>query len=128
MSLSKEALELIQENAVAAAGIQLPALGKVAVVPQNFNVVDLERYQAGRNRFRGTYSTHSLADYSAYVVERAVPAARGFIDQDSMSCIVLFNIGTAEVPGHADDRAVLRLKASAAFAAVQAARAWCRRP
>ncbi|MBF8646843.1 DUF2303 family protein [Pseudomonas pudica] len=120
MSLSKEAIELIQENAVAAAGIQLPALGQVAVLPQNFNVVDLERYQAGRNRFRGTYSTHSLADYSAYVVERAAPAARGFIDQDNMSCIVLFNIGTADDPGHADDRAVLRLKASAAFAAVQA--------
>lgn len=65
MSLSKEALELIQENAVAAAGIQLPALGQVAVLPQNFNVVDLERFQAGRNRFRGTFSTHSLADYSA---------------------------------------------------------------
>ncbi|EKT4480199.1 DUF2303 family protein [Pseudomonas putida] len=120
MSLSKEALELIQANAVTAAGIELPALGKVAVLPQNFNVVDLECFQAGRTRFRGTFSTHSLADYTAYVVERAAPAARGFIDQDSMSCIVLFNIGTAEEPGHADDRAVLRLKASAAFAAVQA--------
>ncbi|WJO31010.1 DUF2303 family protein [Pseudomonas monteilii] len=120
MSLSKEALELIQENTIAAVGRDLPALGPVVVVPQNFNVVDLERYQEGRNRFRGTYSTHSLADYSAYIVERAAPAARGFIDQDNMSCIVLFNIGTAEEPGHADDRAVLRLKASAAFAAVQA--------
>ncbi len=119
MSLSKEAIELIQENAIAAAGRNLPALGPVVVVPQNFNVVDLERYQEGRNRFRGTYATHSLADYSAYVVERAAPAARGFIDQDNMSCIVLFNIGTADDPGHADDRAVLRLKASAAFAAVQ---------
>ncbi|MFQ6574168.1 DUF2303 family protein [Pseudomonas sp. UM16] len=120
MSLSKEALELIQENTIAAVGRELPALGQVAIVPQNFNVVDLERYQEGRNRFRGTYSTHSLADYSAYVVERAAPAARGFIDQDNMSCIVLFNIGTPDEPGHADDRAVLRLKASAAFAAVQA--------
>ena len=120
MSLSKEALELIQENTIAAVGRDLPALGPVVVVPQNFNVVDLERYQEGRNRFRGTYSTHSLADYSTYVVERAAPAARGFIDQDAMSCVVLFNIGTADNPGHADDRAVLRLKASAAFAAVQA--------
>lgn len=32
----------------------------------------------------------------------------------------MFNLGTPEEPGHADDRAVLRLKASAAFAAVQA--------
>lgn len=120
MSLSKEALELIQEQTIAAVGRDVPALGPVVIVPQNFNVVDLERYQEGRNRFRGTFSTHSLADFSAYVVERAAPAARGFIDQDAMSCIVLFNLGTPEEPGHADDRAVLRLKASAAFAAVQA--------
>lgn len=120
MSLSKEALELIQENTIAAVGRDLPALGPVVVVPQNFNVVDLERYQEGRNRFRGTFSTHSLADFSAYVVERSAPAARGFIDQDAMSCVVLFNLGTPEEPGHADDRAVLLLKASAAFAAVQA--------
>ncbi len=81
MSLSKEALELIQENAIAAAGRDVPAQGPVVIVPQNINVVDLERYQAGRNHYRGTYATHSLADYSAYVVERAAPAARGFIDQ-----------------------------------------------
>lgn len=120
MSLTKETLELIQETAIAAVGRDLPALGPVVVVPQNFNVVDLERYQEGRNRFRGTYSTHSLVDFGAYVVERSAPDARGFIDQDAMSCVVLFNIGTPDQPGHADDRAVLRLKASAAFAAVQA--------
>ena len=120
MSLSKEALELIQEQTIAAVGRDVPALGPVVIVPQNFNVVDLERYQEGRNRFRGTYSTHSLADFSAYVVERAAPNARGFIDQEAMSCTVLFNLGTPDQPGHADDRAVLRLKPSAAFAAVQA--------
>lgn len=120
MSLSKEALELIQEQIIAAVGRDVPALGPVVIVPQNFNVVDLERYQEGRNRFRGTFSTHSLADFSGYVVDRAAPAARGFIDQDAMSCVVLFNLGTPEEPGHADDRALLRLKGSAAFAAVQA--------
>lgn len=120
MSLSKEALELIQETTIAAVGRDLPALGPVVVVPQHFNVVDLERYQEGRNRFRGTYSTHSLVDFGAYVVERAEPDARGFIDQDAMTCVLLFNLGTPDLPGHADDRAVLRLKPSAAFAAVQA--------
>lgn len=119
MSLSKEAVQLITDNALAAAGKELPTNTPTVLVPDSATVIDLERFQAGRSRFRGTYSTHSLADYSAYVVERAAPAARGFIDQDNMSCIVLFNIGTPDDPGHADDRAVLRLKASAAFAAVQ---------
>lgn len=120
MSLSKEALQLITDNALAAAGKALPTNTPTVLVPDSATVIDLERFQAGRSRFRGTYSTHSLADFTAYVVERAASDAKGFIDQDAMSCVVLFNIGTPANPGHADDRAVLRLKASAAFAAVQA--------
>ncbi|MDH0640654.1 YfdQ family protein [Pseudomonas sp. GD03860] len=120
MSLSKEAIQLITDNALLAAGKALPTNTLAILVPESANVVDLERFQAGRSRFRGTYSTHSLADFSAYVVARAAPDARGFIDQDAMTCAVLFNLGTPIAPGHADDRAVLRLKASAAFAAVQA--------
>ncbi|WP_367239102.1 DUF2303 family protein [Pseudomonas fulva] len=120
MSLSKEALQLIIDDALAAAGKQLDTHSPVALVPDGAKIVDLERFQDHRNRFRGTYSTHSLADFGAYVVERSAAAARGFIDQDAMSCTVLFNLGTPDQPGHADDRAVLRLKASAAFAAVQA--------
>lgn len=120
MSLTKEALQLIADQALAAAGKALPTAIPTAIVPDSSTVIDLERFQLGRTRFRGTYSTHSLADFGAYVVERSAPAARGFIDQDAMSCTVLFNLGTPDQPGHADDRAVLRLKPSAAFAAVQA--------
>ena len=120
MSLTKEALQHIADQALAAAGKELPTNSPTVLVPDSATVIDLERFQLLRSRFRGTYSTHSLADFGAYVVERSAPNARGFIDQDAMSCIVLFNIGTPDEPGHADDRAVLRLKASAAFAAVQA--------
>lgn len=120
MSLTKEALQLITDQALAAAAKALPTAIPTAIVPDSSTVIDLERFQLGRTRFRGTYSTHSLADFGAYVVERSAPAARGFIDQDAMSCTVLFNLGTPDQPGHADDRAVLRLKPSAAFAAVQA--------
>lgn len=120
MSLTKDALQLITDNALAAAGKTLDTNTPVALIPEGAKVVDLERFEMLRSRFRGTYSTHSLEDFGVYVVERAAPNARGFIDQDVMSCIVLFNLGTPDQPGHADDRAVLRLKPSAAFAAVQA--------
>ena len=82
-------------------------------------VVDLEKYQAGRSRFRGVLATNSLVDFSAYVKERAIEGARGFIDQDEMTCTLIFNLGTNVAPGHADDRAVLRLKPSAGYKAVQ---------
>lgn len=76
-------------------------------------------HQAGRSRFRGLYSTHSLADFSTYVADRAATAAKSFIDQDEMTCTLLFNLGIDEQPGHADDRAVLKLKASAGYNAAQ---------
>lgn len=119
MSLTKEAIQLITHTALEATGKKLETLVPTVVLPESAKIVDLERFQAGRSRFRGTYSTHSLADFSAYVVERAALGARGFIDQDAMSCVLLFNLGTADVPGHADDRAVLKLKPTAGYTAAQ---------
>lgn len=119
MSLTKDAIQLITDTALEATGKKLETMVPTVVLPENAKIVDLERFQAGRSRFRGTYSTHSLADFSAYVVERAALGARGFIDQDAMSCVLLFNLGTADVPGHADDRAVLKLKPTAGYTAAQ---------
>jgi uncharacterized protein YfdQ (DUF2303 family) len=119
MSFTKEALQLVNDNALIAAGKTLPTFTPTAVIPEGAKVLDLEKFQEGRSRFRGVFSTHSLADYSAYVVGRAVANARGFIDQDGMSCNLLFNLGDASEPGHADDRAVLKLKATAGYSAAQ---------
>ncbi|MEQ7920331.1 DUF2303 family protein [Xanthomonas sp. WHRI 1810A] len=83
------------------------------VLAQSARVIDLEKYQALCSRFRGTYSTHSLADFGIYVNDPATDAARGFSNQDDMSCVLLFNLGDTATPGHADDRAVLKVKASA---------------
>jgi uncharacterized protein YfdQ (DUF2303 family) len=119
MSLTKEAIQLITDTAIEASGKALATDTPTIVLPDGCQVVTLEKWQAGRSRFRGIYSTHSLADFSAYVAGRAVPNAKGFIDQDEMTCTLLFNLGTDELPGHADDRAVLRLKASAGYKAAQ---------
>ncbi|MCX4067260.1 DUF2303 family protein [Pseudomonas sp. S1Bt30] len=119
MSLTKDAIQLITDTALEANGKKLETLVPTVVLPESSKVIDLERFQGGRSRFRGTYTTHSLEDFSAYVVERTALGARGFIDQDEMSCVLLFNLGTAEVPGHADDRAVLKLKPTAGYTAAQ---------
>lgn len=120
MSLTKDALQQITDNALAAAGKVLITDNPVVLVPDSSSVVDLERYMAGRSRFRGTFTTHSLADFATHVITRAMPGAKGFIDQDEMSCALFFNIGTDAAPGHADDRALLKLKASAGYKAAQA--------
>jgi uncharacterized protein YfdQ (DUF2303 family) len=120
MSLTKEAIQLITDTALEATGKSLATFTPTAVLPAGTKVLDLEQFQEGRSRFRGTYSTHALADFGAYVAERADDGARGFINQDEMSCTLLFNLGTTDSPGHADDRAVLKLKATAGYTAAQA--------
>ena len=120
MSLTKEAIQLITDTALEATGKALPTFTPTAVLPEGAKVLDLEKYQAFPSRFRGTFSTHSLADFSTYVLDRAEAGARGFIDQDQMSCTLLFNLGDTSAPGHADDRAVLKLKATAGYSAAQA--------
>ena len=119
MSLSKEAVQLITDTALMATGKALNTYSPTAILPEGAKVVDLEKYQIGRSRFRGTLSTNSLVDFSAYVTERAVEGARGFINQDAMACTLIFNLGTDVAPGHADDRAVLSLKSSAGYKAAQ---------
>ena len=119
MSLSQEAIQLITDTALLAAGKTLSTYSPTAVLPEGVKVVDLEKYQVGRSRFRGVFSTSSLVDFSSYVTERAIDGARGFIDQDEMTCTLIFNLGTNVAPGHADDRAVLRLKPSAGYKAAQ---------
>lgn len=120
MSLTKEAIQHITDTALEATGKSLDTLIPTVVLPESAKVIDLEKFQNGRSRFRGTYSTHSLGDFSTYVVDRAEAGARGFINQDEMSCVLLFNLGTTTEPGHADDRAILKLKATAGYTAAQA--------
>ncbi|MBA1243417.1 DUF2303 family protein [Pseudomonas japonica] len=119
MSLSKEAIQLINDNALAAAGKPLPTVSPTVLIPEGTKIVDLERYADGRSRFRGTYSTDSLADFGGYVVDRGHALAQGFVDQRGMSCKVFFNLGNETDPGHADDTAVLKLQPTAGFKAVE---------
>lgn len=116
---SKETLQLIIAQAIAANGAP-ETNTPLALLPGDVKLVSLEQYEAGRSRFRGALSTNSLHDFSDYVIGRNGPAAKGFVDQDAMSCRVFFNLGTELVPGHADDTATLQLKPTAAYKALRA--------
>ncbi|WP_122848467.1 DUF2303 family protein, partial [Pseudomonas viridiflava] len=82
MSLTKEAIQLITDNALIAEGKDLGTSMPTVVLPEGAKIVNLEQYGAGRSRFRGTFSTNSLADFAKYVIDRAVADAKGFINQD----------------------------------------------
>ena len=92
-------------------------------------VVSIEHLQPGRSRFRGAFATRQLPDFAAYVIAETENAARergsvqGFIDTDNMCAKVFFNLGNLEHAGHADHHATLKLKPTAAYAALLAATA-----
>ncbi|MCY1200473.1 hypothetical protein D9M69_379230 [compost metagenome] len=118
--LNKDALQLILDQALAASGKALDTETPVALVPDSAKVVNLEKFQIGRSRFRGALDTASLEDFCTYVKDRYDAGTQGFVDQDAMSCRVFFNLGDIEHPGHADDTASLKLKPTAAYKALTA--------
>lgn len=122
--MDAEGIKHLQEQAIDAAQGRAAELlqGKQIALPDNYKIHDLEQYQPGRRRFRGTLATDSLSDFVGYVKRRTgadVPSpVPGFIDAERLAATVLFNLGDATHPGHADDRAVLRLKATAPYDAL----------
>lgn len=89
-------------------------------------VLSIEHLQPGRSRYRGTFNTQNLgafADYITETVSNNTPPtpAKGFIDPEKMSALAFFNLGDHEHPGHGDNTASLKLKPTAAYAALLAA-------
>jgi len=93
-----------------------------ALLPQNTSVESLERYSLERFRFRGAMDTTSIDDFVRYSVAYAQEEekARCFIDADNMLARSIFNIGTLDNPGHADNVASIKLKKTAPFRALLA--------
>ncbi|WP_200780682.1 YfdQ family protein [Klebsiella oxytoca] len=93
-----------------------------ALLPQNTSVESLERYSLERFRFRGAMDTTSIDDFVRYSVGYAQEEekARCFIDAENMLARSIFNIGTLDNPGHADNVASIKLKKTAPFRALLA--------
>ncbi|MBN8921622.1 MAG: hypothetical protein BGP10_15850 [Rhodanobacter sp. 68-29] len=90
------------------------------------HIESIEHLQPGRSRYRGKYTSNALADFAGYVTRThenglAQGQPQGFIDPANMACAVFFNLGDGEHAGHADHTASLKLKPTAAYAALRAA-------
>lgn len=91
-----------------------------ALLPQNTSVESLERFSLERFRFRGAMDTTSIDDFVRYASGYAAEEepARCFIDAENMSARAIFNIGTLDNPGHADNVSTIKLKKTAPFRAL----------
>lgn len=120
--MEAKAIQLIQDTAVLAYAKPLDTFTPTLVLPSDQKIHSIEKFQAGRSRFRGALHTHSLLDFGNYVMrENEDITAAGFVNADDMSCSVYFNLGDIVAPGHGDHTATLTLKKTAAFKALERA-------
>ena len=120
----KESIELLQESAAIqqASNAVSQAFEDKALValPQHFKEHDLEQYLPTRRRSRGVMSTDSLGSFADYTKAHAEAGATVFVNAESMQAVGVLNLGTPDAPGHADNKAKLSLKRTAAFTALLA--------
>lgn len=114
MSLTKEALQHLEQSHKTG---DMLLDGEVAIIGEQFNLADLEKYGEHRRRFRGSFKTEGLEDFTTYVADRAQSGTPVFIDRDSMSASCILDIGTQAKPGHCEHRATLSLPKTPEFEA-----------
>lgn len=122
---TKDAINRIIELAHAGAGMDWQGVkdGKIParVLAEGTKVEDLERFQAGRRRFRGAFATQAIGAFRAYVapfvatLKYMVPC---FIEADKARAVVYLDMGGDSEPGHCQHTASLNLRPTAVYAAL----------
>lgn len=84
------------------------------------HVVTLETLRTSRVRFRGTFKTSSLTDFAEYVNKNADEDANLFVNHETGEATIYLNMGSEDMPGHCDWAAHIKLRPTAAYAAVRA--------
>lgn len=119
--LNGDAISQIKDLTIS--GVRLGAVENMpcpaVAVPDGLEIINLERYQEGRYRFRGSLKTTSISDFVKYSIGYSdTVGVRCFINAEDMTAKTIFNLGTIALPGHADNSAVIGLKKTSPFSAV----------
>ena len=104
-------------EAKAIATLSNPALqlvrGDLAAINQDYKILDLEKYQDGRNLARGVLNTPSLEDFKSYVLDAQFGDAPVFVDHKNVSAIAVLNYSEdLYAQGHCDHLAILKLEST----------------
>jgi uncharacterized protein YfdQ (DUF2303 family) len=120
--MDKSAIEQIQQSSTAdLLNGFLKTDGPAIVLPDNFNVVDLEKYAPARNRFRGKMHTSSIPDFISYLSSNDLGKGQGsetYINPDNMSATCIHNLYSDSEPGHCDHTSKVTLETTAAYRAL----------
>lgn len=116
MDFTKEALQHIEQQALAASGVRLDQNihTPTIILRGDERLENIEHLSEYRTRFRGTYETTQIGEFSGYLGRHANGTA--FVDPESMACTAIIDIGSTESPGHCQHVARLKLRQTALFA------------
>lgn len=118
----KDTLTALQESkAIDAAQAALKfsdQTNNIVSLPSDFTTHDLEKFLPLRRRARGTMATSVVDAFCDYTTQHAEPGATVFVDADNMQAFAVLNLGTPDLPGHADNKAKVELKRTASYQAM----------
>lgn len=88
-----------------------------ALVNPNAKVLDLEQFEQGRHRKRGTFETTDIDSFADYIEANALPEHISvFIDKDQMRALAILNFDEGGFEqGHLDHKAVLDAQPTVMF-------------
>jgi len=87
----------------------------ILAVPNDIGITDLESKLPNRRRARGLMQTSTFDAFKGYVEAHREDGACIFVSENDMTASAVLNLGTPEAPGHADQRANLKLIPTVAF-------------
>lgn len=121
--LNEQAINAIQQseatNSVARALDVASNCGhRVFLAPSNFNLHDIEKYMPVRRRARGVMETSDITSFAEYTATHQEKGCTVFVNADDMRATAVLNMGGPSEPGHADNLAQLKIKKTAALAAL----------
>ena len=115
----RSAIEAVQESSgiSAASNSVESALASKALValPAHYALHDIEQYLPTRRQARGTFKTNEIPSFIAYTTAHKEMGASVFINPKEMSAVAVLNFGTADLPGHCDNIADLKLLKTAVY-------------
>ena len=91
--------------------------GQTALINPNAKVLNLEQFEAGRCRKRGTFATTDIDSFADYIEINAQPEHISvFIDKNQMQAVAILNFDADDFEqGHLDHRAVLNAERTVMF-------------
>ena len=120
--MNEEAIHLLQQNdTISTIGYHIAKAmenGKPVVLPDGYELKDIERYLPNRRRLAGVLCTSDPEHFQRYCEQTTDAHPRIFVDAKEMQATAVLNFGAVEEPGHGDNRAQLNFKKLAAFRAL----------